>query len=164
MHTRRKRRAGLSLAELMVALGVIAVGMSGVAASLIFGFQKSNHGDRIAIATNHARILVDLIQNRSLISLAPVKDGNGLPDAASGLNDAANAQPRPISDAPFQQNDFTMPERDLSNYKRKITMVRRGAVNTEQGNLVTVTVNIYWEDEGVPRHAATSAVVFAPRS
>jgi type II secretory pathway pseudopilin PulG len=159
---KRKRVLGLSLAELMVALGVIAIGMAGVAASLFFGFKKSGHGEHLAVATNQARVIIETIQGQSMIGLAVPKDGNQLPDDTTGLNDPPGADPVPLDAPPFPQNTFTLPEREIGMYQRTINMERLGAAGTIEDTLVRVTVTIYWQQEGVVHSAPVTAILEAP--
>lgn len=163
---KRKKTAGMTLVELMIAIGVIAVGLSGVAASLIFGVTKSNYGSQMATATNHARTLVETIQGRGLVSKAPLNGTTMLPLDNSGVNDAPTANPRPLTEAPF--NDPTIHpainEQELTKYYRKIEMTRRGLKGEIDENLVNVKVTVYWEEKGVKKNVTTTAVIQTPQS
>jgi prepilin-type N-terminal cleavage/methylation domain-containing protein len=161
MPTRRKP-AGVTLLELLIAMGVIAVGMSGVAASLIFGVTKSNYGSNMAVGTHHARTLMETTLGRTLVSSDAYTDSaTGLPRTDSGLNDTEAQAPRPLNDPPFNDPSIhqTIPPEELGLYTRKIQMARRGAKGTVGEFLVTMTVTIFWEDKGVQKSVTTSSVV-----
>jgi prepilin-type N-terminal cleavage/methylation domain-containing protein len=166
---KRKNRRGVSLAELLVAMAVIAIGMSGVAASLYFGHQKSQHGDKIATATNHARTLIELAVGRNYNdggTIVPL-DGVGLPTADSGLNDAAADSPRALAAAPFTENDFlpvaeageVNPRSYLEDFQRKIQITRIGAAGTPDEFLQRMTVTIYWEEKGGRHNVSLAAII-----
>jgi type II secretory pathway pseudopilin PulG len=162
----RMRRAGISLLELMVAMGVIAVGLSGVAAALIFGVTKSNYGAQLELATNHSRTLVETIQGRGLVSKAPLDGGTQLPLNDSGVNDKDTDPPRKLTDPPFQDPTLhpAIDPEDLGHFTRKIQMKRRGGKGTTGENLVDVVVTIYWEEKGVEKSVKTTAVIQTPQS
>lgn len=166
---KRKKGRGLSLAELLVAMAVIAIGMSGVAASLYFGFQKSQHGDKISTASNHARTLIELAVGRNLNdggTIVPL-DAQGLPTATSGLNDATTDPPVPLASAPFFDNDFLPvgeagsvdPRAYLDDFQRKIQITRLGAAGTPEEFLERMTVTIYWEEKGGRHNVSLSAII-----
>lgn len=158
----RKRRLGVTLLELLIAMGVIAVGMSGVAAALIFGVTKSNYGSNIAVATHHARTLMEATLGRTLVSSDAFNDpSTGLPKADSGLNDADDDPPLALNAPPFEDpkiHQSISPE-ELGQYTRKIQMTRRGAKGTVGEFLVTMSVTIYWQDKGVQKSVTTTSVI-----
>lgn len=158
----RKRRAGVTLLELLIAMGVIAVGMSGVAAALIFGVTKSNYGSNIAVATHHARTLMETTLGRTLVSSDAFNDSaTGLPRSDSGLNDTDGEAPRALNAPPFEDpkiHQSISPE-ELGLYTRKIQMTRRGAKGTVGEFLVTMSVTIYWQDKGVQKSVTTTSVI-----
>jgi hypothetical protein len=150
--------AGVSLAELMIAMAVILIGMSGVAATLYFGFNSSDHGDKLAAATQHARTLIEIAVGQNFNDGTNIDGGTGLPSVNSGMNDAASQEPRELDAPPYYKAAFP-PGRDLSIFKRKITIERRGLVGSPEQHLALMTVTIYWEEKGVERSVTTSAVI-----
>jgi prepilin-type N-terminal cleavage/methylation domain-containing protein len=156
----RRKQWGYSLVEILIAMAVIAIGMAGVAATLIFGSQKAKHGDKLGTATHHARILVETCIGQNLIDLANPKGGDGLPDNTTGLNDLPTDPFRPLDDPPFFENGFMVDRaEDLDAFKRKITLQRKGAIGTIEDALVVMTVTVQWEDKGVKRDVKLTSIV-----
>ena len=172
---RRKSKEGASLAELLIAIAVLVVGLSGVAASLYFGVEKSKHGDEIATATQYSRMLIEMTVGRNLIDLNA--DASGLPPSTSGLNDSAAQTPRDLDSPPFVSDDFTgytssganaeaakaqdASLRDMERFKRLIRVERLGAKNTAQEHLARLTVTISWatKNEGGKQSVSTSTII-----
>ena len=152
--------------EILIAIGVIAVGMSGVAASLIFGATRSSHGHQIALAANHARTLVETLKGRSLVSKAPLDGTTKLPQDDSGVNDKVDDPPRLLNDPPFDDATIhpAIDTDELEKFRRKIMLSRRGGKGEIGENLVNVTVTVYWEEKGVEKSVTTTAVVETPQS
>lgn len=165
--TMRKAPRGYSLAEVMIAMAILAIGMAAVAATLIYGSQKSKHGDSITQAVQHARTLVEVTMGQGFNDNAALVDaGTGLPKTESGLNDTATQDFRALDDPPFSASLF-LPDRALGDegrtgsghlekFKRKITMVRRGV---PADGLALMTVTVQWEEEGAKRNVSLSAVI-----
>lgn len=167
---KRRDRAGVSLMELMIAIAVIVIGMSGVAASLYFGFTKSRQGDEIATATQYSRMIMEIAQGRNFIdsNITPLNAATALPDATTGMNDTDAEPPRALDAPPFTAEDFLAysyasapgePSRDIWKYTRKVQLERLGAKGTANEFLARLKVTLYWEDEGVKRSVTTSAIV-----
>lgn len=165
------------MAELMIAIAVLAIGLSGVAASLYFGFQKSNAGDDLATAGQYSRMVIELIKGRNCLDLAP-KGGDGLPTAASGVNDTDAQAPRPLADPPLQPDAFlayTYADADdggaetaakgrtlsdLERYTRKVQVERlSNTAGTPEYGLVRLTVTVFWEEKGVDKSVSTTSLV-----
>ena len=156
---KRRQLRGFSLIELLIAMGVIAVGLLGVAASLTFGSRQSGHGEKMLIATNQARIILEAIGGRSLLSNPPLAAGN-LPPAASGINDGANDR-RALTAPPFDNPDEhpdILPG-VLDQFTRRIRLTRRGLDGTPGEFLVNTEVTIFWKEKGVERSVTTTAVL-----
>lgn len=167
---KRRDKAGVSLAELLIAIAVIVVGMSGVAASLYFGFTKSKHGDEVADATQYARMLIDLTSKLDLANGFPL-DSNNLPKSDSGINDSTGQAPRKLDDPPFDYTQFTgwwttnvsydKSKAMLGHYTRNIRIERIGASGSTEEHLGRITVTIYWpkEKNGGKNYVTTSTLV-----
>lgn len=164
----KKNRAGLSLVEVLVALGVIAVGMAGVTASLIFGASKSNYGSDLETATRVSRTIIEEIEGRNLVS-APPLGGDNLPTNASKINDTDGDLPRPLLEPPLNDpkffpatshdgKDIADLEKLREKYTRKVQLRRRGAKGTNGENLVDIKVTVYWMEKGVRKSVVTTAV------
>lgn len=171
MHSSNKRR-GVSLVELLIAIGVLAVGLSGVAASLYYGHAKSKHGDDLARAAQYSRMLIEIATSRNFVDTAVPIGDDGLPTPESGVNDSSTEPPRELVAAPYTPKDFIGywsdseadrddTQRELLRYKRNIRMERVGTEDTPEENLVRVHVTVYWEKkkEGGKNSVSTSAIV-----
>lgn len=170
---KRRDKAGVSLAELLIAIAVIVVGMSGVAASLYFGFTKSKHGDEVADGTQYARMLIDFTSKLDLANAFPL-DSNNLPKSDTGINDSTGQAPRKIDDPPFSADQFwglwsTSTAEDandksharLGRFTRNIRIERIGKKGTPEEHLGRITVTIYWpkEKNGGKNYVVTSTLV-----
>lgn len=159
---KRRQLRGFSLIELLIAMGVIAVGLLGVAASLTFGSRQSGHGEKMLIATNQARILIESLDGQNLVSNPPLA-GNNLPPATSGVNDGLGDR-RPLTAAPFN-NPADHPDilpGVLDQYTRRIRLSRRGTAGTPGEFLVNAEVTVFWKEKGVERSVTTTAVLSTP--
>lgn len=169
MVKKRTKPRGVSLAELIIAMAVIAIGLSGVAATLYFGTQKSGHGDKIAQATNHARTLIELAVGRNYNDgTIPIDTSTNLPTVDSGMNDAEDADPRALDALPFTSADFLPvaetgvvdPRAYLKEFTRKIQISRVGTVAGEPEEfLERIKVTIYWEEKGGRHNVSLSAII-----
>lgn len=166
------------MAELMIAIAVLAIGLSGVAASLYFGFQKSNAGDDLATAGQYSRMVIELVKGQNLIDLSAPKGADGLPLPTSGVNDTAGEAPRALAAPPLLPDAFlayTYSDSedggeevaakgrtlsDLERYTRKIQIERLSNDTDEpEYRLVRLTVTIYWEEKGVDKSVATTTII-----
>ncbi len=158
-----KLNRGLSLVEVMIAMAVILVGLAGVTSSLIFGLRAGHHGELLTDATNLARLIIETEIGRDYISSATDVDGDNMPGANSGLNDAAGVT-RAIDAFPFE-DDFmqdlvgTTSGRSTGHFERHIEVTRLGASGTPEEFLATMTVTISWEEKGVDKDVTMSAIV-----
>lgn len=132
---------GFSLIEVMVAVGVLAVGILGVFACFAFGMRAEELADRKTQATYRARQLVDLIRTRNLPFL-----GVCPPPTSSGLNDPPG-QKRPLNDPPFA-NDFASD----TGFSRSIRIERVSNNPADYAyDMVRVRVVLYWNQKGTDR-------------
>lgn len=172
-----KSGSGVSLAELLIAMAVIAIGMSGVAASLYYGQRQSQHGDELAKASQYAKTLIELCRARSFAGSSTL-DGDGLPNEDSGINDNADQPPRELSFFPYEEKDFLgywtdveadqdNSAREMERFTRHIRMERISAEGEPNDALARMTVTVYWEakSEGGKNHVTLSALIpMEPRS
>lgn len=174
----RTRRAGVSLVELLIAMGVIAVGLAGVVASLYYGHAQSKHGEDLARASQYSRMLIEIASGRNFIDGTNFTyfGGDGLPNATSGVNDSDAEPPRDLVAPPYTAADFTGyftsatanqddTTRELLRYKRKIQLERIGAANTAEEHMLRMTVTVFWEPkkEGGRNSVTTTAIVHTNR-
>ena len=78
----RTRLGGFSLIEVLVAMGVMAVGILALMAVFITGTRSNQHGAELSRATYYARKIAEIIREDGLA----FSTGTIPPNAASGLN------------------------------------------------------------------------------
>jgi hypothetical protein len=163
--------AGLTLAEVMVAIFVILVGVSGVTATIWWGLQKQDQGKLITEASNIGRIILENIMIQGTVGISP--NITTWPTAATGLNDAPTdrreilAAPIPFSivttltdhlgasSTSTHHNIFS----DLGRFRRNITCQRLGPNNsTAAGRLCRLTVTIFYQDGAYEGRVVQEAV------
>lgn len=168
---RRRKELGFSLAEVLIAMFVIVVGIAGVTATIWWGSTKADAGKLIQEASNLGRYMMETVAIRS----RPLAvDAPAWPTATSGMNDAADVR-RPLDAAPFDagllnvnyiQNTILNSQSNISRFRRNITCTRLpgGAANYAD-SLCTVTIRIYWQDKQsnvnprVREHHVTSEMI-----
>ncbi len=139
-------RRGFSLVEVLTAMFVIVVGLSGVTATLWWGTRQTDNGKVITEASNIARICMEtlIIQGRFKQSV--------------NVNDAANVR-NPVSAPPLAAADFTTvgttvagDDRNIASmtdrFTRNISMQPLSNNTTDYDYpLCRATVRIYWKDK-----------------
>jgi Tfp pilus assembly protein PilV len=164
-HSRPRKAPGISLAEVLVAMFVIIVGISGVTATIWWGMKQTDHGKIISEASNLGRLCTENIIIRGLITAAP----GAWPAANSGLNDSATER-RAVAAVPLDILSFDIIGADgtaLNNvaseatrFSRNISCTRLApSGNTYDSELCVLTVRIYWRDrQGVERFVAQETI------
>jgi prepilin-type N-terminal cleavage/methylation domain-containing protein len=158
MKHRLTSRCGFSLAEVMIAILVIVIGLAGVTASLVYGVRNSTKGKDISDSAQLARTLFEYTQGTTLID--SVDAGESWLNNESGLNDGPTVR-RLLNSEPFGGVVFT--PQQVERYKRNIKVERLSNEETShQYQLARVTIKVTWEDSqgehnseliGVIRHA-----------
>jgi prepilin-type N-terminal cleavage/methylation domain-containing protein len=145
------RPAGFSLVEVLFAIGVVAVGLLGLASVFITGMRANAFGKHTAEATNHARQVLEIIRSRGLA----FKTGTLPPNQASGFNDgtnkvALNATP------PLQMAMLAADTR----FQRSIQTTRASTdPDSYLYHYLNITVTIHWEERGTPRSVSVSGLL-----
>ena len=165
---RWRRRIGFTLAEVLIAMFVLTVGIAGVTASLWWATKNQGAGREMTEASNHGRVLMEALISSMEVNWTALKGGNAWPDQNSGVNDAAGTR-RDVYAAPFVgleqsvtgqsliQSNLTY---DVSQFKRNITVTRQGAANTYDFGTCIATVRIYWNTEkGRERSVAIESII-----
>lgn len=179
---RTRRRTGFSLIEVLIAIFVTVVGISGVTATIWWATKNQDVGREITEATNIGRMLTESIMASSggfsWGSYDPWPDGN------SGVNDSDEVR-RDLFDPPFEllgrhmlgQSsveglDGTMVGGDsfLSNgpdrFKRNIQITKLGHGSSSgtqySEKLAHVKVTVYWESKGIERNVVMESVAQHP--
>lgn len=139
----------MSQIEILVALGVLAVGILGVCSVFAFGTRAAGQGARITDATARCRQIVDLMRARNL----PFGWTPSLPPGSSGLNDA-EASRRDLAAPPFSAD---LPSDTGFTRNIKVEWVSQTA--GDYRNILTrITVGVYWFDHGSERKVVLQAL------
>lgn len=138
---KQKHQRGFSLIEVMIAMAVFLIGITGVTSALWYGTHASHHGQRITEATNHARSMMEALKGRNYIDNA-IPMVSGWPGATSGINDGATER-RALDDPPFL--NAHLHNADLRSYRRNVTVTRVSNDNTShEFGLAVVVIRVYW--------------------
>lgn len=153
--TRKSR--GFSLAEVLIAILVVAIGLAGVTSALVYGIQNSKRGKEVSESSQLARTFFEYMQQTSVIDTAGITAPDGWPDSESGINDGPQAR-RLLNEAPFGAVSF-VPER-VSRYKRNISLERLSDdPSSHRYKLARVTVRVYWEDDSGDHNSKVTGVI-----
>ena len=153
--------AGYSLAEVLVALSILAVALLGTAAALHYGMQAALHGSLMTEASTNARALLEVMiaENRPFAS-------SNLPDSSSGYNDAAGVT-RPLNAAPFNLADYHLEA--ASRYQRHIEVCHytasgdSAAARAWKDDVRQVSVTVSWSESGRARSVRLTSFCRRPR-
>ena len=120
------RLRAFSLAEVIVAIGVLAVALMAIAGAVIYSTRMEGRAGRATEALHYANQIIDLSKLYNLPKVAPIHD----PPAAR----------RPVNAPPYDQEIYA---NDL--FRRNVRMTW---VNSSSGDyrneLYQVDVTIYW--------------------
>lgn len=155
----RRRSSGFSLAELLIAMFIVVVGLAGVTAALAYGVKNSTRGRDLAEATQVARTFFEAIQGNSLVDSVELDEE--WPGPESGINDDREVR-RLLNEAPFGSINFT--PNQVTRFRRNISVERVAEPDdvVHRSKLARVTVRVTWQDSqgehkseliGVVRHA-----------
>lgn len=161
----KQKTKGFSLAELLVAMFVIVVGVAGVISSIYWGLQKTDHGQYITQASNYARVISETLITRGDVKTAFSLSGGSAPPATSGVNDAATER-RAIFAPPFDHLSTnygaSQGSGTIDRYRRNISVQRLAAAGASDGlggthtsGLARVTVKIYYDEDGTTSNDVT---------
>ncbi|MBN9419154.1 hypothetical protein ABS71_14385 [bacterium SCN 62-11] len=120
------RPRAYSLAEVMVAIGVLSIGLLAIAGSVIYSTRMGGRAGRATEALHYANQMVDLSKLYNLPKVAPIQD--------------AAAARRPINAPPFDMDIYA---NDLFRRNIHMTWVNSSA-SDYRNELYQVDVTIYW--------------------
>lgn len=144
-------RYGFSLAEVMIAILVIVIGLAGVTASLVYGVKNSKRGREVSESSQISRAVFEYMQNTNLIDMADLDRPTEWPDEDSGINDKEEER-RLLNDPPFGGVYFR-PEY-VAQYRRNIKIERvSNDITSHRHKLARVTVRIYWSEGPIEHHS-----------
>lgn len=162
---RRRSRRGFSMIEVLVALGVIATGLLGLMSVFIAGQKANTFGQNMARATNIARQIHEVVRSQGLA----FNTGTFPPTAASGLNSTTrvnfNAAPPAqfaglVTTVEAMGEDLVDGTYDPEFFKRTIVTSRASTdPNSHLYSMLTMTVTIYWIENGVERSVRMTSLL-----
>lgn len=173
----KTKRWGFSLAELLVAMFVMIVGIAGVTSAIYWGMQKTDSGKYVTQASDLARIITETFVARGEIAEAAVGTPPW-PDSDSKINDNPEER-RPVFDEPFQDlsiagtgftaYDSVIDQSRIDRFRRNISVQRVAPAGTVTGppdnqsgytaELAVLTVKIYWDEKGHERHVSLETII-----
>lgn len=133
------QRRGLSLIEVVLALGILALGLSSLLALFSFGAGMASNANLQAEAASSLDFIVADLEERLFLQDA---DGEWI-------------EPRAIEDAPVPGNERLA-------YSAKATRDPRGDLGNGRPVLYRVDIDIAWRSQGIDRSVA--ARVLLPQS
>lgn len=159
MPSRPHKHTGFSLAEVMIAILVIVIGLAGVTAALVYGVRNSTRGKYISDSTQIARTILEYVQATDLVSLVESPQ-EPWPTEESKINDLETAR-RILNEEPLA--GLPVNPVWVEKYRRNIKVERLSDdPDDHRYQLARVTVTVYWKDQhgehnsklvGVVRHA-----------
>lgn len=184
MRKPRTASQGFSLAEVLVAMFVLTVGISGVLSALWWGHSRIDSGKYMSEATNHCRAFYETIVSEGLINDAAIASGGSWPNATSGLADPAAARVV-MNAAPFNTGNLTFQPQvtgqsstalssgnngnsnelssDLQRFRRNIVVTRldpagRSTSEFYVDDLALIQIRVYWEEKNYERFAELKGI------
>lgn len=162
-----RSRLGFTLAEVLVAMFVITVGIAGVTASLWWATKNQGAGREMTEASNHARVLMEALISSLEVNWDTIS-GGAFPDSTSGINDLP-ATRTPIYAAPFVGLDQSVTGQSVNQdnmtyeadrFQRNIALTRQGGTNTYDFGTCIATVRVFWNTEkGRERQVALESII-----
>ena len=119
-------RRGFSLAEVIVAMGVMAIALMALAGAVIYSTRMEGRAGRATEALHYANQMIDLSKLYNLPKVAPI-------------NDPPSAR-RTLNAPPFDQDIYA---NDVFRRNLKMTWVNSGA-SDYRNELYQADVTIYW--------------------
>jgi type IV pilus modification protein PilV len=132
-------KRGFSLTEVLIAIAVIAVGLLGTTAALLYGVRGQTVSGRHTQAMNSARQLMEFIRSKRLYSAATLPNDASPTDleAAIGAENPKNFD--------GGKSLFALTPAERGTFRRQITMAKLGTTGMDS-RLVEVRVRILWKD------------------
>ena len=145
----RKTERGFTLAELLVAIFVVAVGILGTISALWYGIRSEKYADRRANAVFQARELLNNIRSNSYAFDATYLAANSDLNDGDYDNDSDDASvKREYNHPPFANLYPTNPY----NFKRHVEMkLLSGNPNDHLNDLSAIKVTMFWNEGGAEK-------------
>ena len=140
-------RNGLSLAEVLISVAILAVAILGLTSTILFHFSAGVHGSSYSEAATYARQLLEFsLTNRLAFASA-------LPLAASsGINDAPGTT-QPLNAAPFASISLPTDGRYTRHIETRSsrTPSQLGSLYNWKDDCRQVSVTVQWSENGNTR-------------
>jgi prepilin-type N-terminal cleavage/methylation domain-containing protein len=146
-----RRKQGISLIELLIAIFVIAVGVLGTVSALWYGIRSEKYSERRSNAVSQSRELLNAMKAQQypfagsdvVNSVSWLTIGSHLNDGDYDNDGDDDSSRRAFNEYPFENlyptNEF--------NFERRIEMKRlSNNVNNYQNDLVAIKVSIFWNE------------------
>jgi type II secretory pathway pseudopilin PulG len=134
-----------SIAEVVVAIGVLSIGLLGAIGAISFGTRSSVFADNLQLAMNYSRALMDQIRGDNMLPWNNWPAGHD----ASGLFDDPHAAPRAIdyvNPSPptddLEEGVFKFSPTPSKQFTRHIFC----GLLANNPNLARISIDIYWND------------------
>lgn len=140
----RRVQAGLSLAELLVAIFVVAVGVLGTVSALWYGIRSEKYSERRANAVFQGREMLNAIRSGNYPFIAGYMTiGSALNDGSYDNDGDDNGPRKPFNAAPFGNLYPTNPH----NFQRRVEMKRLSSdPNSHLNDLAAIKVTMFWNE------------------
>ena len=186
MNLLRRQRGGFSLAEVLISIAVLSIGILGTVAALAFGLRATDLGARTTVAVNLNRKMLEMILSQAssytIISANNVSFANfdgPVPSSWAGSTsdpyiDTPFAQTGGIGwhrldAAPFDAGVFVntadpkelkrFNDEILPNFERNITGEPLSSSTAEFGHyMARVVVTTRWRDKGEYKYVRTEGI------
>lgn len=155
--TKRKRRHGFTLIEVMYSVGLLSIALLGVIATITYGMMTADMAGNFSAAAHLGQEVVEIIRtdrtNLPTFGLPPNTNRTPVQVAPTGLIDIGgiNVTPRQaVSAVPLNRPEYGLPSDGRFSRNIQITPVTLGRFNRIQ-------VRIYWTQNGKEKMVETIA-------
>lgn len=132
-----RRKLGFSLVEVLIAMGVLSIGLLGVISTFTYGTQSQGHAQQMSQAVNRAREIMDVIRQENWAFNPPA---GTTWTSATGW---ASSTRTPLDAAPFDSTTGVDALPANTNLTRNVHVTQNSS-----GQLATITVQVFWSVRG----------------
>lgn len=149
VRAQRPGSRGLSLAEMLVAIFVVAVGILGTVSALWFGIRSERFSERRTNAVFQGRELINNIRsNGYAFNPLYTTPGSDLNDGDYDNDADDNGPRRPFNDPPFANHFPNNP----FNFRRRVEIKRLSTdSNNHLSHMAAIKVSVYWDEGSTER-------------
>lgn len=161
----RRQKGGFSLAEVLVAMFVIVIGISGVTSAIYWGLENQDSGKSISEASNHAELLLERvvlgIAGPGAFNTSDSERTDLYAPPFDGLADYRLGQSQIIGQSGSVIGSAANLENEIARFKRNIQvepLTSSNGVNAYRTTMNLATVKVYWTEKGHERHVTVEGV------